>query len=429
MVALLRAGSRGTLGVMASKPENVEELLVELQRLARMKSSPGDQHAMSFRVPSDLVHAGLKSLAVTQDVVDAMGRVEEALAHDLRLEHMDNADATLRDFVARAWAEPKTDQVQRYITKHSRELLELTCFLPIEYLTIDTPTRLLDLQLLPLTDPSIPAAPAPWFNLTPPIGSVAAIPVTGTNLGKMADRAQALLAHALRVARVGLRDDNGMNDRQLRFRPGVAYAFSNNLAGWRSRSDNAYELALVLSSLDGIDTRPVWTMPAIPMTNIQKKADLALRWMERSRFSGEPLIALLYLFFALEALLGDKSEDLKADMLAFRQLVLSHVVSGKFREPNTTWFLYDGVRSAAVHGEEAPYVDDATVASFEWAVRDTLNDYLTFASSQRIDRRGKLIQKLTAHPDVPQLVDWIRTKAGTDWEPYLEKVLPPKRTE
>ena len=106
----------------------------------------------------------------------------------------------------------------------------------------------------------------------------------------MADRARTLLAHALRVARVGLRDNNGMDGRQLRFRTGVAYSFSNNLAGWRSRSDIAYDLKLMPSSLDGINTRPVWSMPAIPMTDIQKKADLALRWMERSRFSGEPLI-------------------------------------------------------------------------------------------------------------------------------------------
>jgi hypothetical protein len=42
-----------------------------------------------------------------------------------------------------------------------------------------------------------------------------------------------------------------------------------------------------------------------------------LRWIERARFTGEPLIALLYLFFALEALLGDKPEGLKADDLAF----------------------------------------------------------------------------------------------------------------
>jgi len=352
-----------------------------------------------------------------------MNLLEEALAQDPRFEYMDKTTDTLRDFIARAWADRKTDQVPLYITKHSRELLELICFVPIEYLTVDAPTELLGLQLLSVTDASIPTTTAPWFDLAPPIGSVAAIPVTGTNLGKMAERAQARLAHSLRVARIGLRD-HGINDHQLRFRPGIAFAFSNNLSGWRSRSDVAYELILGPSTLDSISSRPVWTMPAVPMTDIQKKADLALRWMERARFADEPLIALLYLFFAREALLGDKSEGLKADMLAFRQLVLSHIVSGGFREPNTIWLLYDAVRSATVHGEAPPPVDEAIVDSFEWAVRDTLNEYLTFANTQNIGKRGKLIRALTSHPDVPQLVAWIRTNAGTDWEAYLEKVLP-----
>ncbi|QHK18593.1 hypothetical protein GU243_01035 [Pseudarthrobacter psychrotolerans] len=337
---------------MTTETNIVRELLAELQRMARGTTSPDDGHAMTFRLPPDLIRPEATMLAMSQDDVDAMNRVEEALTRDLHFEHMDKATDALKDFVARAWADRKTDQVQEFVAKHSREPSELVCFLPIEYLTIDTPTKLLGLQLLPVTDPCIPTATPPWFALAPPIGSVAAIPVTGTNLGRMAERAQALLAHALRVARVGLRDHNGINGRQLRFRPGIAYVFSNNLSGWRSRSEVAYDLTLGHSGLDSTNNRPVWTMPVTPMTDIQKKADLALRWMERARFADEPLIALLYLFFALEALLGDKSEGLKADMLAFRQLVLSYIVTGVFRHPNNTWFLYDRVRSAAVHGED-----------------------------------------------------------------------------
>ncbi|MDP5225598.1 MULTISPECIES: VOC family protein [Arthrobacter] len=243
----------------------------------------------------------------------------------------------------------------------------------------------------------------------------------------MAQRARDLLAHVLRVARVGLRDRYGIGGSQLRFRAGIPYAFSDNLAGWKARSDVSYDLALEPASLDHLGDGPIWTMPSTPVSDIQKKADLALHWMERAQFAGEPLVALLYLFFALEALLGDKSEGLKADMLAFRQLVLSHVVTGRFRHPNTTWFLYDQVRSAAVHGEDAPPVDQETVDKFEWAVRDTLNEYLTFASAQNVGRRGRLIKKLTSHPDVPGLAEWIRTNAGSDWEKYLKNVLPPSK--
>jgi hypothetical protein len=43
---------------------------------------------------------------------------------------------------------------------------------------------------------------------------------------------------------------------------------------------------------------------------------------------------------------------IKAHGLAFREMMLSHIISSGFRHPNRTFFFYDQVRSAAVHGEE-----------------------------------------------------------------------------
>ena len=419
------AAPSGRLVDVANKKEGVEFLLGRLQTLARAKPSSADAHEMTFRVPSDLATSGAEMLAVPREVVDAMERVVVALAADLRFEYMDNAKDTLQDFVVRAWFDRQTDRVPLYVAEHAREILDLRCFVPIEFLKVDAETALLGLRLLSVTDPAIPARIASWFDLEPPVGSVAVVPITGTKLGAMGERARELVAHALRVTRVGLRDQPGIHDRQLRFRTGIAYAFSNDTSGWSSREDTAYELTFTTSLLGAMADRPVWKLPPAPVTDIEKKADLALRWMERARFSGEPLVALLFLFFALEALLGDTSEGLKADALAFRQLVLSHIVSGGFRHPNKTWFLYERVRSAAVHGEEAPLVDDEAVRGFEWSVRDTLNEYLAFAADEGITRRGKLIRALMSHPDVQQLAAWIRTDAGPDWAAYLQKVLPP----
>jgi hypothetical protein len=89
-------------------------------------------------------------------------------------------------------------------------------------------------------------------------------------------------------------------------------------------------------------------------------------------------------------------------------------VAGYFPHPNDTWFLYDRVRSYAVHGEEPPEVDDETVVQFEWAVRDTLNQFLASASDNGITRRSRLVQALNSHPDVPQLVEWVEVNGGSD---------------
>jgi hypothetical protein len=89
-----------------------------------------------------------------------------------------------------------------------------------------------------------------------------------------------------------------------------------------------------------------------------------------------------------EALLGDKSEGLKANGLAFREMMLGHVIEGGFRHPNSTFFYYDQIRSVAVYGGQAPDVPRKVAAQFEWAVRDALANYLALARQQSFSKRG-----------------------------------------
>jgi hypothetical protein len=85
--------------------------------------------------------------------------------------------------------------------------------------------------------------------------------------------------------------------------------------------------------LDKVSENPVMALPAAPRTDIERKALVAVRWLERAFLTGDELVALLYRFFALEALLGRKSEGLKAHGLALRQMVLAHAVTGFFPHP------------------------------------------------------------------------------------------------
>jgi hypothetical protein len=237
----------------------------------------------------------------------------------------------------------------------------------------------------------------------------------------MAERARARAAHSLRLLRVALREHPGIHNRQLRFRVGIAYAIER-VTGWTQRDDMAYDLTFGSELTELVRNQPVANMAAEPSTDAQRKADLSLRWMERAWLASEPLVALLYLFFGLEALLGNKSEGLKAHGLAFRQAMLSHVVIGGFSHPNKTWFLYDQVRSGAVHGEDAPAVSWEMVHDFASVVRRTLNQYLTVVSAQQLAKRGGLLKILDKHPDRPQLIAWFRANGGPVWTDYLDKV-------
>ena len=404
---------------MTSKT-GVEEALAYLQRLIRRPPSDGGERAaMTRRLPLELTGGEAQHLGLLRDEVDAIEAVNAALLADLKFEHLRKPDDDVWQFVGECWADRATDHIPNFILQHSREPLDRVCFMPVEYLSVETATEVLGVRLLPTDNLEVPQV-GPRMSLEKPIGCVAAVAVRGTNYGLMAGRARFLASHALRVMRIALREHRGIHDRQLRFRLSTSYAFDNSLSGWDTRDDAAYDLGFDGDLITLAENQPVSLMPAHPTTDIGKKADLALRWMERAWLVGDPLVALLYLFFTLEALLGDKSEGLKAHGLAFRQAMLSHIVEGNFPHPNGTWFLYDRVRSGAVHGEDAPDVDWRVVHSFAWDVRRTLNQYLTVAEEQRLAKRGRLLRFLDQHEDRPKLIAWLREGGGDVWTTFLD---------
>jgi hypothetical protein len=112
---------------------------------------------------------------------------------------------------------------------------------------------------------------------------------------------------------------------------------------------------------------------------------------------------------------------MKAHGLAFREMMLSHVIEGGFRHPNATFSYYDQIRSVAVHGGQAPDVPRKVTAQFEWAVRDAFANYFAVKRQQGFSRRGKLLRFLDQHPDKPELLRWIRDYGGPLWDKFLEE--------
>ncbi len=327
--------------------------------------------------------------------------------------------------MCQAYLHQDTDHVVAFVEQHTRPLKDLVCYIPVEYLKVTNETEVMGIRLLSTTDSRVP--PPRWkFRLEPPIASALAIPVQGTDYARMAERARAIGRHALRRLRIALREHFGINNRQLRFRLGEAYSFGEDFSGWASSPDVAYELEINKELVDLAESQPVAQLPMQARNDVEAKALLALRWMETAWFASEPLTALLYLFFALEALLGDKSEGLKAPGLAFRQAILSAAVTGGFTHPNKTYFLYDRVRSGAVHGEDAPEINWDIVHDFATTVRWTMSHYLRFARDRGITRRGQLLKALDEHPEKPNLIAWLYANGGPEWEKYLASASPPE---
>jgi hypothetical protein len=219
-------------------------------------------------------------------------------------------------------------------------------------------------------------------------------------------RARDRALHGLRLLQVGL-SFGPLHKRQLRFRLGETYAFDERAGGWTMREDAAWEGSLTDDMRTLVAEQPAANLPYESRTDVEAKANLALKWIDRARFATEPIVATLYLFFALEALLGDTAEGQKAFRLVFRRTVLGEAASGGFPDPISLYYLYDEVRSAAVHGSEAPELSAAALSSFDWNVRRALNEYLSFAHQNGFTRRSQLVTALDGHEHAGQVREWL----------------------
>ena len=148
------------------------------------------------------------------------------------------------------------------------------------------------------------------------------------------------------------------------------------------------------------------------------QAQLALDWINRSLVASEPLIAMLHQFFALEAMLGDTAEGLKSHQLAFRRTMLGHLVDGGWPAPEAIYSHYDKIRSAAVHGSEAPVISPKAASLFESDVIQTIEQCLTFATANNLTTRAQVRQALAGHQDVQAVLKRLQDR-DPDWANFV----------
>lgn len=296
----------------------------------------------------------------------------------------------------------------------------MSCRFGVEFLSVKEPAGVTGIRLLPLDDPEI-AETNPLFKIDKTITSYAVVRITGTNDVLMAARARELAEHALRVLRIALRQtSHGLNPQQLRFRLGTSYAFADR--GWQMHDDVAYPLELSSDLTSVLATAVAGLPPPATKKSINEKALLAVGWLDHAVFTSDPLVATLYRFFALEALLGDTSDGLKSGPLALRQMTLSAIATGRFGNPDDKFLAYEEMRSFAVHGVAARAVTPEQASLFAWAIRHTLDQYLTIANQHGFTKRRQLLDLLDNYPGRDALIAWIREYGSDKWGEYLDTI-------
>ena len=378
------------------------------------------------RAGDDLATEAVKGLGLDRGEYEALQEVKAVVLGELRFEHMDDKDldkAAWR-FTCQSVLDRATDHVPKFVEEYAHEIIDTRCYVPVEYLRVDEERRVGDVRLLPIEADEIPSAQH-WFTLDKPVGCVAAIAVSGTSYKLMAARVGNQQSTHFVFWRIALRANPMIHHRQLRFRLGESYAFSEKLTGWQSRPDTAYEATYGGQLVDVAEAQPVFSLPRLPKNRLERKADLAVRWIDRGMMATEPTVALLYYFFALEALLGDTSTKLKAPVLARRRAMLAAAMGSGFSHPSEMYFLYEKVRSAAVHGSEAPEVTEDLADQVGFDVRRALKQYLEFATERGFTNQNQLVKALDEHPEHDNLIAWLRANGGPIWTKYLDSLAAP----
>jgi len=299
-------------GLKAVAKKSIQKLKAVLD-----KNEKGDT-ALSINLEDDLATDKIKSLRFTSNESDAIDTLGNELYHNQGFEYL-YFDLTklIRRLACEYVVSNDKTLFDKFLSDHYREPENLRVFIPIVGLETTEPTKLQNVTLLKFPIDGLELNENGYFE---GIGTVAQVYVSGTDPSFMRDRALAIINHELKILRVGLRAHNQIHDQQLMFKPGRGWAIENGRIGWTDHKDTAYSLGISKAFLaDNLIEQPLYAIPFVPTNRIERKVKLALEWLDQSRLATDPLMRLLYDMFALETLLGDRSEGKKVQSTNMEQ--------------------------------------------------------------------------------------------------------------
>jgi hypothetical protein len=351
---------------------------------------------MNRRVPGGLARRDFRGMTLAADQVEAFHTALNTLVQDPRFEWLapKKLDEELWWLACEARAKPDERRLaDEFVEEYAHEPLTQTAFFPITGLETESQFDLFGIKLMPPTAVKMPDQLAVLSGLAKadPVGLVAAVEVSGTSDVRMAARGRETVEHALRLLRITLRSPLKFDDQSLRFKLGNIWWTEGGGHQWTMPGRPERSVRLQDDLVGMAVAQPVADLTASGGTKLDDHARIALGWFEKSQLEDDPLSKMLYLFFALEALLGEESEGLKGEKLALRRAILGHLTTGTFRHPARSYVLYDEVRSKAVHGSKLTEpVTDTEVVQFSADIRDAINEFLELGRDRGFAKRGQL---------------------------------------
>lgn len=384
--------------------------------LRNSRTSEAIPPGMSGRVPHDMATDDFRWVYLSRAEKLLLDSAKDAVLADPALEHLGrDVDDQLWRLVCQCVQSPGDDNADRFRVEHAREPQTQTVCFSVRFLLVEEPFEVAGVRFLPLDSEQVVAREG--FLSEPDVAAIAAAIAVGTDVNRVVDRARASVEHALKLLRLGARER--LDHRQLRFRIGEQMAFiDGRTTGWSRRADAAFEALISADQIERILAQPLASLPAGDGTDVQLRAVRAIQWLDNARFAEHELDRLLFRFFALEALLGDRAAGHKARPLAYRHAMLAYAITGAFGDPNVTFLVYSGVRSAAVHGDEPRDVDPRWMQGLDADLHGAVNNFLDFAHGIGATKQVRVRQALDQHPEREEMLSWLRASDPETWSDF-----------
>src|SRR5450756_62607 len=159
---------------------SVEAALTRVQGLLRKGHTESEQTVVWLAPPG---RKDERALGLSRQEDDALSDLEWSLNQDPRFDHLKGKPHDVAvGFLFECDDYPTRDNAPAFLAAHAKSLETAVCYIPVEYLSVPNETTVYGVRLLPPTDASVPK-PSGRYTLQPPVGSVAAIDVAGTDYG------------------------------------------------------------------------------------------------------------------------------------------------------------------------------------------------------------------------------------------------------
>lgn len=400
---------------------DLRKLLAKLQGAARSDSDSTSLYAREDWLPEDLRTDERQKFRVGPEVAKRIDDIVTELLADVRYEHLaETADRAVWDFVCDAAMKRTISHVANFLRAHERAPSTTTARYGLEAITVGEPFIVhgVTFSALPGEDPEQGERFRRDLNCT----AMASVEVSGTDVVRMEQRGRERVQHALRALRLSLANLQQFNEVQLRFRLGQWYEVDGMGRGYHRHGETPMPLTLDQTPADMFETFQLLDLPYDSESGVLRQAKIALEWIDEARLSVNPRHQVGFLFSALEALVCNKSDRLKAPVLVFYRTMLAEIVGGYLLKADRLYELYDQVRSSATHGESVPDIVDAEVTALELTVRSALNEFLIFCRTNGLTKRSAVRAALRDHEQAHDVFEALKTQYSPsmweDWSPW-----------